>query len=143
MRIADFKLGVRLGLAFGLMLLLSLLIAGLGMLRIGSLKTNSEQLATTELERQALVQEWLTDVEMNWLRTEALLKTGNGAYAQQLRQQMAAVGEIQSRRMELVKGHRGPGPVPGDAGPIDHGAGGRRGGVGADGYRAPAGVQGL
>ena len=105
MRITDWKLGVRLGLAFGLMLVLALLIAALGMFRIAALKSNSEELATTELERQALVEEWFTDIEMNWLRTEALLKTGNGAYAQQLRQQMAAVGEIQSRRMELVKGH--------------------------------------
>ena len=105
MKIADFKLGVRLGLAFGLMLLLSLLIASLGMWRISSLKANSEELATTEIERQALVQEWFTDIEMNWLRTEALFKANSGNYVQQLRQQMAAVVELQSRRMELVKDH--------------------------------------
>ncbi|MBV8621669.1 MAG: HAMP domain-containing protein [Curvibacter sp.] len=105
MRITDWKLGIRLGLAFGLMLLLALLIAALGMFRIGALKSNSEELATTELERQALVEEWFTDIEMNWLRTEASFKSDNPAYLEKLKTEMESVVDLQSRRMELVKDH--------------------------------------
>ena len=105
MRITDWKLGVRLGLAFGLMLVLALLIAALGMFRIAALKSNSEELATTELERQALVEEWFTDIEMNWLRTEAAFKATDPAYLEKLKTEMAAVVDIQSRRMDLVKDH--------------------------------------
>lgn len=65
MRVTDWKLGVRLGLAFGVMLLLACLITAVGISRIQGLKQSNEQLATVELSRQKLVQEWLNDTQMN------------------------------------------------------------------------------
>ncbi|MDD0840601.1 methyl-accepting chemotaxis protein [Curvibacter sp. HBC61] len=103
MRVTDWKLGVRLGLAFGVMLLLACLITAVGISRIQGLKQSNEQLATVELSRQKLVQEWLNDTQMNWLRTEASFKADNRAYLDQLQRDMQSVVTLQTQRIEAVK----------------------------------------
>ena len=109
MRIADLKLGVRLGGAFGILLSITVLIAALSMLSIAALKRSNETISTTELRRQDLVQRWLSDIEANWLRTEALLKSGNPAYVTQLNNDIRALVEIQSKRTEEVSSYMQPG----------------------------------
>uniref|UniRef100_UPI003081A5B3 methyl-accepting chemotaxis protein n=1 Tax=Curvibacter microcysteis TaxID=3026419 RepID=UPI003081A5B3 len=97
------KLGSRLGLAFGVMLLLVGLVTALGMGRIQVLKTSNTHLATVELKRQKLVQEWLNDTQMNWLRTEASFKADNKAYLEQLQRDTQTVVGLQTQRIEAVK----------------------------------------
>eukprot|EP01034_Spumella_vulgaris_P000017 gene17-25_t len=77
MRIKDLKLGIRLGVAFGLLLLITIGIAAMGIANISALQKSNEHIATSELKRQDLVQQWQTDIQMNWLRTEALLKAND------------------------------------------------------------------
>ncbi|WP_027475196.1 methyl-accepting chemotaxis protein [Curvibacter gracilis] len=103
MRWNDWKLGVRLAFAFGLLLLMSLLITGLGMTRIQALRQANEQLSTVEMERQALVQDWFNDLQMNWLRTEASFKADNAAYLDKIRRDMAAVVNAQSQRIDRTR----------------------------------------
>jgi len=103
MRWIDWKLGVRLTFAFGLMLLMALLIAVLGMTRIQALRQANEQLSTVEMERQALVQEWFNDLQMNWLRTEASFKADNAPYLEKIRRDMASVVNAQSERIERTR----------------------------------------
>jgi methyl-accepting chemotaxis protein len=99
MRVADLKLGIRLVAAFGALLLITVLVAALGMKSIVALKQSNENISTTELKRQDLVRRWLADIQANWLRTEAALKTNNAAYVSRLNQDIRALSEIQSKRM--------------------------------------------
>jgi len=110
MRWNDWKLGVRLAFAFGLLLLMALLITGLGMTQIQALRQANEQLSTVEMERQALVQEWFNDLQMNWLRTEASFKVDNATYLDKIRRDMAAVVNAQSERIERIRSLMLPGP---------------------------------
>ena len=109
MRIKDLKLGIRLAGAFGLLLLITVVIAALGIVSVTALQRSNEHIATSELKRQDLVQQWQTDIQMNWLRTEALLKSNEAAYASKLKKDMSAVVEVQSKRMEEVRGYLLPG----------------------------------
>lgn len=109
MRIKDLKLGIRLGVAFGLLLLITVIIALLGIANIWALQKSNEQLATHELKRQDLVQQWQTDIQMNWLRTEALLKANDAQYTGKLKKDMSAVVEVQSKRMEEIRTYLLPG----------------------------------
>ncbi len=109
MRIQDLKLGIRLGVAFGILLLITTVIATLGVMSVTSLQRSNEEIATSELKRQSIVRQWHTDIQMNWLRTEALLKTNDAAYGGKLKKDMSAVVEVQSKRMEEVRSYLLPG----------------------------------
>ena len=110
MRWNDWKLGARLTFAFGLLLMMALLITVLGMTRIQALRQANQALSTVEMERQALVQEWFNDLQMNWLRTEASFKADNPAYLDKTRRDMASVVNAQSQRIERTRSLMLPGP---------------------------------
>ena len=103
MRINDLKLGIRLGAAFGLLLLITCIISFLGIVNIFALQKSNEHIATFDLKRQGIVQQWQTDIYMNWLRTEALLKSSDAQYIAKLRKDMSSLVEVQSKRMEEVR----------------------------------------
>ncbi|PIF25732.1 methyl-accepting chemotaxis protein [Acidovorax sp. 56] len=109
MRIKDLKLGIRLGAAFGLLLLITIGIAAMGIANISALQKSNEHIATSELKRQDLVQQWQTDIQMNWLRTEALLKANDAQYTAKLKKDMSGVVEVQSKRMDEVRNYLLPG----------------------------------
>ena len=83
-------IGTRLALAFGLMLLITGLIAALGIWRLGTLKEATVQIATTEMARSSLAQRWRADINLNWQRASAALKTSDAAYIDALQTEMAA-----------------------------------------------------
>ena len=105
MRIKDLKLGIRLGVAFGLLLLITMVIAVLGVMSVTALQHSNEHIATSELKRQGIVHQWQTDIQMNWLRTEAFLKANDAQYAGKLKKDMSAVVEVQSKRMQEVRSY--------------------------------------
>jgi methyl-accepting chemotaxis protein len=109
MRLKDLKLGIRLGVAFGLLLMITVVIAALGVISVTALQRSNEHIATSELKRQGLVHQWNTDIQMNWLRTEALLKVHDDEYANELKKDMSAVVEVQSKRIQEVRGYLLPG----------------------------------
>ena len=109
MRIQDLKLGIRLAGAFGLLLLITVAIAAVGVVNVTALQRSNEHIATSELKRQDLVQQWQTDIQMNWLRTEALLKSSDAQYVGKLKKDMSAVVDVQSKRMEEVRSYLLPG----------------------------------
>lgn len=68
------RVGPRLGLGFGLILLITALTAGIGIWRIQTLAADSERVSTVEMERQAQVERWAAGLRLNWVRTEAFFK---------------------------------------------------------------------
>ena len=75
MRLNDLKLGARLGLGFGLVLLLAALISLVGWLRLASTLTGIEQ-AHAATERANSAQRWESLTLLNVNRTLAIAKSG-------------------------------------------------------------------
>ncbi|MBU0589981.1 MAG: MCP four helix bundle domain-containing protein [Gammaproteobacteria bacterium] len=91
--IRNLKIGARLGLAFALILLITAAMAVIGVWRLGSLKDTSKQIATVELQRSLLSQRWASQININWVRASAALKTTDAVYIENLQKDMAATSK--------------------------------------------------
>ncbi|MCZ8074823.1 MAG: MCP four helix bundle domain-containing protein, partial [Paucibacter sp.] len=108
---SNIKIGTRLGLAFGAVLLITAVIAGVGVWRLGTLKQAADVLATVEMERNSLAQRWNANINLNWVRTSAALQAADLAHVKALQQEMDAtskvIGELQGRLEPLVDDDKG------------------------------------
>ncbi|OJX28063.1 MAG: methyl-accepting chemotaxis protein [Burkholderiales bacterium 68-12] len=105
MNINKLRVGLRLGLGFGIILLITAVLALSGIWRIGALKEAGERVATREIEKRSLVEDWAADVRLNWVRTEAFLKAIDTAYMEKLTadsQATAAASEGKVQRIETL-----------------------------------------
>ncbi|MBY0410164.1 MAG: methyl-accepting chemotaxis protein, partial [Burkholderiaceae bacterium] len=84
MKLSNFSVGLRLGVSFGVILLITAMLAATGIWRIASLQAASERVATQEIEQQTLVIDWASDIRLNWIRTEAFLKAIDAGYMDKL-----------------------------------------------------------
>ena len=113
MKLSNFSVGARLGASFGAILLITALIAATGMWRIASLQSASERVATQEIEQQTLVEDWASDIRLNWVRTEAFLKAIDRDYMDKLTADTQATAkgmEAKVKRIEaLVQGDKAKG----------------------------------
>lgn len=71
MNLNNIKIRPRLALAFGLVLLITVVIAGLGVWRLQELEKVTQQLTTVDNERLRATMEWRQAIETNWIRTRA------------------------------------------------------------------------
>lgn len=104
MALNDIRIGVRLGLAFGAVLVITGLIAGIGVWRLGTLKAAADELATVELKRSKLSQQWTADINLNWVRTAAALNASDPALITALQKEMDAT----SKRISETQGSLTP-----------------------------------
>nr|MBP8136368.1 MCP four helix bundle domain-containing protein [Rhodoferax sp.] len=108
---SDMKIGTRLGLAFGAVLLITALISGMGIWRLNTLKVASEELATVELERNSLAQSWTANINLNWVRTSAALHAADLAEVTVLQKDMTEtskkISESQKRMVTLIQDEKG------------------------------------
>ena len=113
MRLSNLSVGMRLGSSFGVILVITALIAATGMWRIASLQGASERVATQEIEQQMLVEDWASDIRLNRVRTEAFLKAIDLGYMEKLTAdtQATATGmDAKVQRIEaLVQGEQARG----------------------------------
>ena len=84
-------IGRRLGWSFAAVLLICVAVGLVGAWRLGQLRERSEQVATVDLQRSLLAQHWASNIQQNWIRTVALLRTHDPVYAQALKAEMAEV----------------------------------------------------
>jgi len=73
----NLRIGARLGLAFGVAILIAALKALTGMWRLGSLKEEAHNLAYVEVERSSLTRKWADNIRINWVRTTAALQASS------------------------------------------------------------------
>ena len=66
------KIGTRLGLAFGLILLITALIATVGVWRLSTLKEATVRISSVEIERNELAMHWKAAIDLNWVRASAV-----------------------------------------------------------------------
>ena len=107
------KIGTRLGLAFGLVLIITLCLAAIGMARLGALKNASHEFASVQVARSTLAHQWEANIHINWVRAVASIRSSDAAYIERLQQEMDATtksnSEIQKQLEETVTD--GPGKV--------------------------------
>ncbi|MDR6213143.1 methyl-accepting chemotaxis protein [Paracidovorax wautersii] len=65
------RVGSRLALSFGLVLLITVIVAGIGVWRLQELAASAEELTTTDNERAKAAMEWRQSIDLNWIRTRA------------------------------------------------------------------------
>jgi methyl-accepting chemotaxis protein len=97
------KIGTRLGLAFGLILLITALIAALGVWRLSTLKEATVRISTVEIDRNELAMEWKAAIDLNWARASAALKTSDAAYIASLGAEMAATTKSVTERQKQLE----------------------------------------
>ena len=67
------RIGARLGLAFGLILLIVAASTAMGVWRLEQSDAATQQLGTLDKERQEVAIRWRQTIDLNWVRTEAAL----------------------------------------------------------------------
>jgi methyl-accepting chemotaxis protein len=97
------NIGLRLTLAFGLVLLITAFIATIGVWRLNQLNKTTQDIASTEMERSSLSQSWTAYINLNWVRTIALLKTSDTAYTESLNQDMATTSKLTSETQKKLE----------------------------------------
>ncbi|WP_395455227.1 methyl-accepting chemotaxis protein [Acidovorax delafieldii] len=100
---SNLKIGARLSLAFGLVLLITATIAATGVWRLAVLKEASSRIATVEMERNALAQEWKAAIDLNWVRASASLKATDAGYIQSLTADMATTSQRASEAQKKLE----------------------------------------
>ena len=104
MKLSNLSVGLRLGASFGAILLITALIAATGMWRIASLQRASERVATQEIEQQTLVENWASDIRLNWVRTEAFLKAIDRDYMEKLTADTQATASGIAAKVQRIEG---------------------------------------
>ncbi|WP_414694204.1 methyl-accepting chemotaxis protein [Oxalicibacterium sp.] len=106
MRIANMKIGTRLGLGFGLILLLVAAMGFNGILRLENINSASRNLVDQSLEKQKAAQKWLMGTSVNAARTLALVKAVEPAnqefFQKAITAQSKQISEIQKGLEEAV-----------------------------------------
>ena len=103
MKLSNLSVGLRLGLSFGAILLITALLAATGMWRIGGLQAASERVATQEIEQQTLVEDWASDIRLNWVRTEAFLKAIDRDYMDKLTADTQATATSMDAKVKRIE----------------------------------------
>ncbi|MEY4564330.1 MAG: hypothetical protein RLZZ618_3607 [Pseudomonadota bacterium] len=103
---SHFTIGQRLSACFAAILLITALMGGLSVWRLGTLKASAEHLATVEMERHALTHEWVSGIRMNWIRTAAMLSSSDAAFIASTQREMdassAGIGQLQKRLDDMI-----------------------------------------
>ena len=71
--IRNLRIGQRLTLAFGMILLILATSAGVGVWRLQELAETTRAMGTTENEKLKLAVQWRQTIDLNWIRTRAAL----------------------------------------------------------------------
>ena len=100
MRIANMKIGTRLGLGFGLILLLVAVMGANGILRLQSINTSTRHMVDESLEKQKAAQSWLLGTSVNAARTLAVVKTTDSNTEDFFQKAMSA----QSKQISAIQG---------------------------------------
>ncbi|MBV7456641.1 MCP four helix bundle domain-containing protein [Acidovorax sp. sif1233] len=103
MKFSNLSVGLRLGASFGAILLITALIAATGIWRIASLQNASERVATQEIEQQMLVEDWASDIRLNWVRTEAFLKAIDRDYMDKLAADTQATAKGMDAKVQRIE----------------------------------------
>ena len=99
----NLKIGTRLNLAFGAVLVITVLVAVLGISRLDGLMEVNKAIATVEMQRSLLAQRWASQININWVRTSAVLRSTDPAYTEALLKDMATTSKAVSDDQKVLE----------------------------------------
>ena len=100
----QFKIGVRLALSLGIILLLLIATSLNGIWRLRELSASAESLGTRGMNKLKLAQEWQAAVELNWVRTKGALLDSNPQNIGHWKSEMAQTSKSITETGEKLKG---------------------------------------
>nr|WP_234686206.1 methyl-accepting chemotaxis protein [Comamonas aquatica] len=89
MQLNKIRISVRMGIAFGLVLIITAGIAILGVWRLQTLEKSLDQLTSVDNQRLTATMEWRQGVALNWMRTRAALMSPDAHHFAELQKEMA------------------------------------------------------
>jgi len=111
MKLNDIKVGSRLALSFGLVLLITALMAGIGVWRLQELSNTTHQLATEDNEKLQLAVQWRQTIDVNWVRTRAAILDSDTSRIASWQADMDKTSQVtvaaRKRMVELVQSQEG------------------------------------
>jgi methyl-accepting chemotaxis protein len=103
----NLRIGFRISLVIGIILAVLLVMVGVGYWRLQELAATTQAMGTADSEKMKLALEWRQTTEMNWIRTEAILRDANPEASKVWKSDMdktsARVDLIRKRLIELVQ----------------------------------------
>jgi methyl-accepting chemotaxis protein len=103
MKISALKFGARLGLGFGIVLLLMVAMAAFGTLRVSRILDINHEIAD-KTQRYNAAAQWMSDTRLNLTRALAIAKSGNlPALAAYLKPQMAETSKQIAERQKVLQ----------------------------------------
>jgi methyl-accepting chemotaxis protein len=107
----NLRIGARISVVIGAILAVLLVMVGVGYWRLQELAGTTHTLGTTDSEKMKLALEWRQTTEMNWIRTQAILRDANPEASKGWKPEMdstsARVDTIRKRLIELVQSEEG------------------------------------
>ncbi|SDP71639.1 Methyl-accepting chemotaxis protein [Rhodoferax sp. OV413] len=109
--IRNLRIGQRLMLAFGVILLILATSAGVGVWRLQELAQTTRTLGTTENEKLKLAVQWRQTIDLNWVRTRASMQDADTSRIPGWQAEMDKTSEVtlasRKRLLELVQSDEG------------------------------------
>ena len=100
--INNLKIGTRLSMGFALLILLSLIAAGLGIQRILAVRAVADKLGTEDAQMLVLPQGWLRAIEANTARSWVVFFSTNPQAVQRVKTDMQATVTAQAERIKRM-----------------------------------------
>jgi methyl-accepting chemotaxis protein len=111
MTLNNIKVGSRLALAFGLILLIMAGISAIGVWRLQGLADTTHQLGTIDNEKLKMAVQWRQTIDLNWIRTRASIMDADTSRIPMWQADMDKTSEISTasrkRLIELIDSEQG------------------------------------
>ena len=104
MGLNNLKIGRRLALSFGLVLLITATIAGLGIWRLQTLGQAMDRLTREDSQRLQATSEWRQGIELNWMRTRAAILSPDAHHFAELQKEMAETSKSVDQLRTTIEG---------------------------------------
>lgn len=102
--VRHFRIGTRLALAFGIILLILATTVGVGVWRLQELAATSRALATVDNEKLQLAVRWRQTIDLNWVRTKAAILDADTSRLKMWQAEMEKTSEISiASRLRLIE----------------------------------------
>ncbi|EGJ11769.1 methyl-accepting chemotaxis sensory transducer [Rubrivivax benzoatilyticus JA2 = ATCC BAA-35] len=85
------RIGARLGLAFGLVLTITVAVAAAAIWQLGELRAASEAIVQKDEQRSKLASQWATNLRISWTKVSASLKSSDPALQAQMKQDVEQI----------------------------------------------------
>ena len=111
MLLNNIKVGTRLALAFGMVLLITAAVAALGVWRLHDLAAITDKLGTQDNEKLKMAVQWRQTIDLNWVRTQASILDADTSRIPMWQAEMDKTSEIsvasRKRLIELIQVEEG------------------------------------